>query len=38
MTHQPHYPNLALRDILSDDDLLDGLDVAHLQVVRDGER
>ncbi len=34
MSHQPHYPNLRLQDLLSDDDLLDGLEVARLQVAR----
>ena len=34
MTRQPHYPNLRLRDLTSDDDLLDGLEVGRLQVVR----
>jgi hypothetical protein len=33
MIHQPHYPNLRLQDLLSDDDLLDGLAVAKLRVV-----
>jgi len=32
MVHQPHYPNLDLRDLLSDDDLLNGLAVARLRV------
>ena len=36
MTRQPHYPNLALRDLLSDDDLLDGLEVARLEIRRGG--
>jgi hypothetical protein len=38
MTRQPHYPNLRLRDLLSDDDLLDGLEVGRLQVVGGGGR
>jgi hypothetical protein len=36
MTRQPHYPNLTLRDLMSDDDLLDGLEVARLRVTRTG--
>lgn len=35
MTRQPHYPNMALQDMLSDDDFLDGLDVAHLQILNE---
>jgi len=33
LTHQPHYPNLVWRDLLSDDDLLNGLEVAKLRVL-----
>ena len=32
MQHQPHYPNLRLRDLLSDDDLLAGPRVGRLWV------
>lgn len=32
IARQPHYPNLRLRDILSDDDFLNGLEVGRLQV------
>jgi len=32
MVRQPHYPNLDLRDLLSDDDLLNGLAVARLRI------
>ena len=35
MARLPHYPNMALQDLLSDDDFLNGLDVAHLQIVQD---
>ena len=33
MVRQPHYPNLELRDLLSDDDFLNGLAVARLRLV-----
>ena len=33
MVRQPHYPNLELRDLLSDDDLLNGLAVGRLEIV-----
>jgi hypothetical protein len=36
MVRQPHYPNLELRDLLSDDDLLNGVQVARLQLARRG--
>lgn len=36
MTHQPHYPNLRLRDLTSDDDLLDGVTVARLRIAAAG--
>jgi len=32
MVRQPHYPNLELRDLLSDDDLLSGVVVAQLRL------
>jgi hypothetical protein len=35
MVHQPHYPNMALRDLLSDDDFLNGLAVARLRLKGD---
>ena len=35
MAHQPHYPNLRLRDLTSDDDFLNGLEVGRLQVTRE---
>jgi hypothetical protein len=38
ISRQPHYPNLRLRDLVSDDDLLDGLEVGRLQVVGHGGR
>jgi len=38
MLRQPHYPNLRLQDITSDDDLLDGLAVGRLDVVAPGAR
>jgi hypothetical protein len=38
MQRQPHYPNLALKDFLDDDDLLDGPEVSRLHVVSGGER
>ena len=38
MLHQPHYPNLTLRDLLSDDDLLNGLEVSRLRIVASKER
>ncbi len=38
LSHQPHYPNLRLQDLLSDDDRLDGLEVARLQITRPGGR
>jgi len=36
--HEPHYPNLRLRDLLSDDDYLDGPVVGRLQVRGAGGR
>ncbi len=36
MTHEPHYPNLRLRDLTSDDDVLDGVTMARLQVTASG--
>jgi hypothetical protein len=36
MTHQPHYPNLRLRDLTSDDDVLDGVTMARLRVTARG--
>ena len=38
MTRQPHYPNMRLLDLTSDDDFLDGLEVGRLQLRRDGGR
>jgi hypothetical protein len=38
MVRQPHYPNLELRDMLSDDDQLNGLEVSRLRVAPAGER
>ncbi len=38
MTRQPHYPNMRLLDLTSDDDFLDRLEVGRLQVRRDGGR
>jgi hypothetical protein len=32
MVRQPHYPNLELRDLLSDEDLLNGLAVGRLEI------
>src|SRR5204863_7320310 len=32
MVRQPHYPNLALRDLLSDDDMLNGPVVGRLRL------
>jgi hypothetical protein len=36
MTYQPHYPNLRLRDLTSDDDVLDGVTMARLRVTARG--
>jgi hypothetical protein len=36
MTHQPHYPNLRLNDLTSDDDLLDGVTMARLRIAAAG--
>jgi hypothetical protein len=33
MVRQPHYPNMDLSDLLSDDDFLSGLAVARLRLV-----
>ena len=38
MRREPHYPNLRLRDLLSDDDVLNGIEMARLHVTRPGER
>jgi hypothetical protein len=38
MTRQPHYPNMRLLDLTSDDDFLDGLEVGRLQVRPGGGR
>jgi len=38
MVRQPHYPNLELRDLTSDDDLLSGLVVAQLKISAAGTR
>ena len=38
VTRQPHYPNMRLSDLTSDDDYLDGLEVGRLQVRQDGGR
>ena len=38
MVRQPHYPNLRLRDLTSDHDLLDGPEVGRLRIVRAGGR
>jgi hypothetical protein len=38
MTRQPHYPNMRLLDLTSDDDFLDGLEVGRLQVVAGARR
>jgi hypothetical protein len=38
MTRQPHYPNMRLLDLTSDDDFLDGLEVGRLQVVAGSKR
>ena len=36
MTRQPHYPNLRLRDLTSDDDMLDGVTMARLRIAAAG--
>ena len=38
MVRQPHYPNLRLRDLMSDDDLLNGLAVSRLRIVPERAR
>jgi hypothetical protein len=38
MIRQPHYPNLRLRDLTSDDDLLDGWPVDTVRVSAVGGR
>jgi hypothetical protein len=35
ISRQPHYPNLRLRDITSDDDYLNGREMARLQISRE---
>ena len=38
MLRQPHDPNLSLRDYLSDDDFLAGVEMGRLLVTRDRSR
>ena len=36
MTRQPHYPNLRLLDLTSDDDMLDGMPIGTLRIRASG--
>ena len=38
MSRKPHYPNLRLRDFLSDNDFLNGVEMARLRITRPGAR